>query len=288
MSEAADPCAGGIIKRLQCRGAEPGQAQAPLDSSGERDFLRERVALWARITFLASHGLLRRGLRDRGALAAGFGRQPELHPAGHPVPPRDLRGSPAGLAGIAAARASRRSPASSRRGRHPRDPLALRLHGRKHAAGLAARDDVPADRHHDPSDARRSRPEPPRPHRVDLHARRRAGAVPGRDGLRRPLAGGDLTRPVRVLCAPVVDSHGASVDTRLVRDLSPPQERGPGPTARAVHAEGEARRGRHGRRLSRRARDAPPADGHQAPAPGQGRRGQPQALRARGPDDRAG
>ncbi len=56
MSEAADPCAGGIIKRLQCRGAEPGQAQAPLDSSGERDFLRERVALWARITFLASVG----------------------------------------------------------------------------------------------------------------------------------------------------------------------------------------------------------------------------------------
>jgi serine/threonine-protein kinase len=27
---------------------------APLDSSGERDFLRERIALWARITFLAS------------------------------------------------------------------------------------------------------------------------------------------------------------------------------------------------------------------------------------------
>ncbi len=54
MSEAADPCAGGFIKRLQCRGAESDQAQVPLDSSGERDFLRERVALWARITFLAS------------------------------------------------------------------------------------------------------------------------------------------------------------------------------------------------------------------------------------------
>jgi hypothetical protein len=56
MSNAADPCAGGLVQKLQCRGAEPGQAQAPLDSSGERDFLRERVALWARITFLASMG----------------------------------------------------------------------------------------------------------------------------------------------------------------------------------------------------------------------------------------
>jgi len=55
MSEAAGG-GGGIVKRLQCRGAEPGQAQAPIDSSGERDFLRERIALWARITFFASLG----------------------------------------------------------------------------------------------------------------------------------------------------------------------------------------------------------------------------------------
>ena len=54
MSATDDCVGGGLIKRLQCRGAEPGHAQAPLDSAGERDFLRERVALWARITFLAS------------------------------------------------------------------------------------------------------------------------------------------------------------------------------------------------------------------------------------------
>ena len=41
-------------KVFQCRGAESGMAPAPLDSSGERDFLRERIALWARITFFAS------------------------------------------------------------------------------------------------------------------------------------------------------------------------------------------------------------------------------------------
>ena len=41
-------------KIFQCRGAESGMAPAPLDSSGERDFLRERISLWARITFFAS------------------------------------------------------------------------------------------------------------------------------------------------------------------------------------------------------------------------------------------
>ncbi len=43
-------------KFFQCRGAETDMAPVPLDSSGERDFLRERVALWARITFFASFG----------------------------------------------------------------------------------------------------------------------------------------------------------------------------------------------------------------------------------------
>ena len=42
------------VHRLQCRGAESGEAPAPLDSSGERDFLRERVALYALSTLIAS------------------------------------------------------------------------------------------------------------------------------------------------------------------------------------------------------------------------------------------
>lgn len=41
---------------LQCRGAESGQAPVPLDSSGERDFFRERLSLFARTTFLATFG----------------------------------------------------------------------------------------------------------------------------------------------------------------------------------------------------------------------------------------
>ena len=41
-------------KVFQCRGAETGMAQVPLDSSGERDFLRERIGLYALATLLAS------------------------------------------------------------------------------------------------------------------------------------------------------------------------------------------------------------------------------------------
>ena len=44
------------IQKLQCRGAEPGSAPAPLDSSGERDFLGERLALYFSATFYASAG----------------------------------------------------------------------------------------------------------------------------------------------------------------------------------------------------------------------------------------
>ena len=43
-----------VEKRLQCRGAESGMASVPLDSSGERDFLQERLALYALSTLLAS------------------------------------------------------------------------------------------------------------------------------------------------------------------------------------------------------------------------------------------
>ncbi|HTR04137.1 MAG TPA: protein kinase [Thermoanaerobaculia bacterium] len=44
------------VKKLQCRGADCGSDVAPSDSSGERDFLGERLALFGRATFLASLG----------------------------------------------------------------------------------------------------------------------------------------------------------------------------------------------------------------------------------------
>jgi hypothetical protein len=53
-------------KRLQCRGAESDQAAVPLDSSGERDFLRERVALYALSTLLASAGFFFAGFAIEG------------------------------------------------------------------------------------------------------------------------------------------------------------------------------------------------------------------------------
>jgi len=44
-------------RRLQCRGAETSAVtEVPLDSTGERDFMRERVALYAKATLLASIG----------------------------------------------------------------------------------------------------------------------------------------------------------------------------------------------------------------------------------------
>jgi serine/threonine-protein kinase len=43
-----------VQKKLQCRGAEKGSATAPIDSYGERDFLQERVGLYALSTLLAS------------------------------------------------------------------------------------------------------------------------------------------------------------------------------------------------------------------------------------------
>ena len=60
MSEPS-PCGPGIIKRLQCRGAEPGQAQAPLDSAGERDFLAERLSLYFSATLCAAAGFFLAG-----------------------------------------------------------------------------------------------------------------------------------------------------------------------------------------------------------------------------------
>ncbi len=52
---------GGFVKRLQCRGAEPGSASAPIDSSGERDFLGERLGLYFLATFFAAAGFFLAG-----------------------------------------------------------------------------------------------------------------------------------------------------------------------------------------------------------------------------------
>ena len=49
------------VKRLQCRGAEPGLAPAPLDSSGERDFLGERLALYFSAVLFAAAGFFLAG-----------------------------------------------------------------------------------------------------------------------------------------------------------------------------------------------------------------------------------
>lgn len=54
------------VFKLQCRGAESGEAPAPLDSSGERDFLRERVALYARSTLFASFAFFLAGFAIEG------------------------------------------------------------------------------------------------------------------------------------------------------------------------------------------------------------------------------
>ncbi len=43
-------------QNLQCRGADSSDAVVPLDSSGERDFLRERLAFYALVTLCASLG----------------------------------------------------------------------------------------------------------------------------------------------------------------------------------------------------------------------------------------
>ena len=48
---------GDKIGQLQCHGeSDSGERIAPTDSSGERDFLGERIALWARTTLIASAG----------------------------------------------------------------------------------------------------------------------------------------------------------------------------------------------------------------------------------------
>jgi serine/threonine-protein kinase len=49
------------IHRIQCRGAEPGLAPAPLDSSGERDFLGERLGFYFLATLIAAAGFFLAG-----------------------------------------------------------------------------------------------------------------------------------------------------------------------------------------------------------------------------------
>jgi serine/threonine-protein kinase len=60
------------VKRVQCRGTECAGQIAPSDSAGERDFLGERLALFARATFFASVGFF-----VAGFLIAVFWPAPE-------------------------------------------------------------------------------------------------------------------------------------------------------------------------------------------------------------------
>ena len=55
-----------IRKIFQCRGAESGMAPVPLDSSGEREFLRERIGWYALATFVASIGFFFAGFLIEG------------------------------------------------------------------------------------------------------------------------------------------------------------------------------------------------------------------------------
>jgi hypothetical protein len=66
------------VHRLQCRGAESGEAPAPLDSSGERDFLRERLALYALSTLIASFVFFLSGFAIEGLWPPRIGSSASL------------------------------------------------------------------------------------------------------------------------------------------------------------------------------------------------------------------
>ena len=170
----------------------------------------------------------------------------------------------------AAAGALRLGAALRGRRRDARDVRPLRLHGRQHAGGVAARDAVHADRHDVLLYRAAIVPSIRCAHRVDLDPVRRAGADPGGGDLCRDAPGRKSRAGQSVAYALLwAAARGISGSTlRLVRDVPPAQERGPRAQPRPVHAGREARRGRDGHRLPRRARDAPPPHGDQAAAAG--------------------
>ncbi len=64
--------------RVQCRGADSGERLAPSDSAGERDFLSERLALFARVTILASAAFLVGGFIVAALWPASAGPAPSF------------------------------------------------------------------------------------------------------------------------------------------------------------------------------------------------------------------
>jgi len=66
------------VKRVQCRGAECAGQIAPSDSAGERDFLGERLALFARATLFASVGFFVAGFLIYALWPALEGPPPSL------------------------------------------------------------------------------------------------------------------------------------------------------------------------------------------------------------------
>jgi len=67
-----------VKKKLQCRGTDCGGQVAPSDSSGERDFFGERLALFARATLFASAGFFAAGFLIHALWPALEERAPSL------------------------------------------------------------------------------------------------------------------------------------------------------------------------------------------------------------------
>jgi len=65
-------------QNLQCRGADSSDAVVPLDSSGERDFFRERLAFFAAVTLTASLGFLVAGFAIEAIWPAPAAAAPTL------------------------------------------------------------------------------------------------------------------------------------------------------------------------------------------------------------------
>ena len=171
MSDPADPCGGGFIKRLQCRGAEPGQVEAPIDSAGERDFLGERLSLYFSATLFAAAGFF---LAGRIIYVLFPSRVPYPVTLTEPF----LLFHLAAIALLLVMWLAVRQPGLSPRtllfmdaGGTIGDPGA---HGRdvpQHARDVAARVDRAARGDGDPPLPRGHRSERAAPHRVDLDAR---------------------------------------------------------------------------------------------------------------------
>ena len=238
----------GLPRRAaRVRGSEPTAGFAPSGASAARDFLAERLALFARIAALASTGFLIMRIVLNALLEP---RELSLVPPrgdGGPVRRLDARREPDPVE-------PRSSP--SRRGRDDRRRSLLRDDDSDDGGRVEAGPARPPDRQRGSPWPRRPRSERAAPHDADL------GGVRRRDPLRNdPSLSAE--RPARTRSCSRRDAggalggvHGRACDAHLERHLSAPALGRPGATPGTVHASREDRRGRDGRRLPRGARDA--------------------------------